>query len=133
MFALDVLAGSPIRLTATAKAGAPAIHRWQIRLLPAAADQMLSADPSLSYGSQIGGDDREQHIEIPARRTDCRLEVGAFRHDGTAWREEPASGRPSTDTPDLLEIGFGAATTSGQHDVLLSFRFRSAGRTRQSA
>ena len=122
MFSLDVLAGSPIRLTATARAGSLAVHRWRVRVIPTAADQILSEEARISYGSQIGGDDREQHIEIPAQKVDCRFEVAASRRDGAAWREERAAAA-LTDTPDLFELGFGASTRSGERDFLLSFRW----------
>jgi len=128
MFSLGLLAGRPIRLTATTRAGCAAIHRWQARMLPAGVDEAPGAAAHLSYGSEIGGADRVQHIEIPAQQLDCRLEVAVYRRDGIGWLEERAAA-PLADTPDLLELGFGAAQSAAEPDVLLSFRFRRDMRT----
>ena len=119
MFNLSVLAGNPVRLTATARAGSAEVHRWRVRLL-AADDLAPGATPRLSFASQIGRGDREQYIEIPAQDVDCRLEVTSSRRDGAGWSEQQST--PSTDAPGLTRLGYGALTAASEYDVLLSFQ-----------
>ena len=122
MYSIDVPAGCPIRLTATSRVGSVEVHRWQVRVLTADGHQSNGA--RLSYGSQIGGVDREQRIEIPAQHVDCSLEVVSARRNGDRWDEEQSVA--STDAAGAIRLGFVASEplVSDEHDVLLSFDFR---------
>jgi len=124
MHCLDLPAGSTIRLDATARADV-GVHRWDVRVLTADAAS-AGSPPRLAYGSQIGGRDREQRIQIPAQDADCRLEVRSRRAMAGGWQDD----RPTVDqdTPSRLLIGFSdpASPTSHKNDVLLSFAFEAA-------
>ena len=72
MRSLDLPAGSTIRLTATARPNV-ARHRWDMLVFTAGGPG--DAHPRLTFGSEIGGDDREQRIDVPAQDKDCRVEV----------------------------------------------------------
>lgn len=126
MFSLNMPIGCPVRLIATARAGVD-VHRWDVRVF--AADG--GGAPQLSYGSQIGGRDRDQRIDIPARDMDCRLEVAASHWNGNGWEADRSV--VSSDTPSLLELGFDAPGASATHepDILLSFEFKAAVRSAQ--
>ena len=127
MYSLNLPAGCAVRLSATAKAAAP-IHRWDVRVTTADV-RARGSTPRLSYGSQIGGADREQHVDIPAQDVACRLDVGASCWSGVGWDED--SSVVSNDTPTLLELGFGGAESSPsrrQRDIQLSFQFKAARR-----
>lgn len=124
MHCLDLPAGSTLRLDATAR---PDVgdHRWDVRVLTA---DLASAGspPRLTYGSQIGGRDREQRIEIPAQDADCRLEVRSRHAADGGWQDDRSS--VDEDTPSRLLIGFSdpSSPTSHSEDVLLSFTFGAA-------
>jgi hypothetical protein len=121
MYSLNVPAGCPVQLTATAGVAVDT-HRWVARVF-AGDDQALGLTPRLSYGSRIGGLDREQHVEIPAQDVDCTLEVGASHRNGNRWDEDQSF--VSSDTPSLLTLEFGAGRSSAAHedDIRLSFQF----------
>ena len=124
MYRLDVPAGSQIRLCATAGAG-DQVRRWDVRMFAAGAPASGST-PRLSYGSQIGGADDQQRIEIPPQDVDCRLEVDASRRFDGVWEADQS--QVTCDTPTLLELGFGASAASMGDDgsTLLSFQFYAA-------
>lgn len=113
--------GSTVRLTATA-GPQTGVHRWAVQVHGVGA---TAATPArLVYGSQIGGQDREQRIDIPAQDIDCRLEVrGQHALDGGEWRDDRLT--VLDDTPSQLDIGFFDPARAGAHpnDVLLSFAF----------
>ena len=112
---LNMPAGSPIRLTATARPQA-GLHRWEVQVLAAA-----DAAPRLAFGSLIGGADREQRIEIPAQDVDCRLEVSARHATSTGWGHDRSN--VAEETPTELQVGFfnPDSFTARNDDVLLSF------------
>jgi hypothetical protein len=117
-------AGSQVRLNATA-CSAKEVRRWDVRMFAQSASAE-SWPPRLTYGSQIGGVDRDQRVEIPAQDVDCRLEASASRRVDGFWDAEPS--RVTGETPTVLELGFGASTSPAADDrsILLSFRFRAA-------
>ncbi len=124
MYSLTMPIACPVRLIATARAGVD-VHRWAVRVVAVGGGDA----PKLSYGSHIGGLDRDQRIDIPAQDIDCRLEVAASHWNGNGWEED----RPvvSSDTPSMLELGFDAPGASATHepDILLSFDFKAAVRS----
>lgn len=117
MHSLDLPAGMPIRLTATARPNA-AVHRWEVRVVTT-----TSAATRLAFGSEIGGDDRHQDIDIPAQAVDCRLEIWARHVTGAGWCDDQLT--ISDDTPSQLHIGFRDAdsSTAQEDDGALSFAF----------
>lgn len=117
MHALDLLAGSPIRLTATARSTI-GVHRWDVRVVTSA-----DGAPRLAYGSEIGGRDCQQGVDIPAQDADCRLVVWARHTTPAGWEDDQAT--ITDDTPSRLQIGFSDAGSSAaqQDDLLLSFAF----------
>lgn len=121
MHRLEVPAGSRIRLSASAGA-ATQVRRWDVRMF-SAGEPAPSSAPRLSYGSQIGGADGEQRIEIPPQDVDCRLEADASRRVGGVWEADQS--QVTCDTPNLLELGFAASAASVGDDrsTLLSFHF----------
>jgi hypothetical protein len=88
MHSVDLPAGFPVRFTATAPVGAD-IHRWKVRVV--GAEDLGVAAHELSFGSRIGGEDRDQRIDIPAQDKDCRLEIAAQHQNGEAWDEDRSS------------------------------------------
>lgn len=118
MHSLDMPAGSRVRLTATARADV-ASHRWEVRVYAAGA---ASASPRLTYGSRIGGRDREQRIDIPAQEVDCQIEVEA-RHATAAggWADDKLA--LLNDSPGRLDLGFSdpSQPIAQADDVRLSF------------
>ena len=121
MHLLDWPAGSTARLHATARPGV-AIHRWDIRVLDIGAPEPGST-ARLAYGSQIGGGDCEQRIDIPAQDADCRLEVSGRHAIVGGWKDDRCS--VDDDTPRRLQIGYSdrALPYARTDDVLLSFTF----------
>src|SRR6185437_15470943 len=117
-------AGSHISLSATAGA-ATQVGRWDVRMFPADRAAPGSA-PRLTYGSQIGGLDRDQRVEIPLQDVDCTLEVDASRRFDGVWEADQS--QVIRETPALLELGFGVSASSIGDDssILLSFRFYAA-------
>jgi len=118
MHSIDLPAGTPVRLTATAPAGKD-LHRWGIEV-PAAENGSVR----MGYGSHIGGLDVDQRIDIPAQAEDCRLEIRCHHATSDGWAEDRAH-TGGQDTPNSLEIGFyNAARPGDRHDeVLLCFAF----------
>lgn len=120
MHRLDLPAGSPIRLTATARPNVGR-HRWEVHVLASAQEA-----PLLIFGSEIGGGDSEQAVDIPAQAADCRLEVWARHATARGWDDDQAT--ITDDTPSRLQISFcdpGSAVAQ-LDDVQLSFAFRTA-------
>ena len=124
MYSLNMPIGCPVRLIATARAGAD-VHRWDVRVVTANG----GSAPQLSYGSRIGGLDRDQRIDIPAQGMACRLEVAASHWNGNGWDDDRSV--VSSDTPSMLELGFDApgAPATREPDILLSFEFKAAVRS----
>jgi hypothetical protein len=121
MHELNMRAGSTIRLTATA-GPETGIHRWTVQVHGVSAAATTPA--RVAYGSQIGGQDREQRIDIPAQDVDCRLEVrGQHALDDGEWRDDRLT--VLEDAPRQLDIGLFNPARPGAHpnDVLLSFAF----------
>lgn len=120
-------AGAAIRLTATAPPGR-GLFRWSLRLFADAAATPGEA-PRLAYGSEIGGRDCEQRIDVPMQDRDCRLEVGCDRAVAGGWAED--AGRVEQDTPSLLVLGFGDGRppVSATNEVVLSFAFSGPARS----
>lgn len=122
MHRLDLPAGSPVRLSATARIDSGP-HRWAIQVF-SDADAAGASAPRLSYGSQIGGADREQRIDIPAQDVDCRLEIHSRHEIVGGWADDRCA--VNEDTPALLALGFSdpGSPPSPEDDVRLSFDFR---------
>ena len=121
MHKLDMPAGSTVRLTATARPDV-GIHRWAVQVHGAGVATATSA--RVVYGSQIGGLDCEQRIDIPAQDADCRLDVSAqHATEGGEWQDDRLT--ILDDTPSRLDIGFFNPARSVAHpnDLLLSFAF----------
>ncbi len=121
MHSLNLPAGSPVRLHATAGPEV-GLHRWTVRVFETGAplDGMVTR---LTYGSRIGAGDCEQRVDIPAQDVDCRIEVAASHASGTGWKDDRSS--IEEDSPNCLQIGFSDRTSpfDGRDDVLLSFTF----------
>ena len=127
MHSLNLPAGASLRINATARPDW-GLHRWGVRVLDAA-----SGAPRLAYGSQIGGRDLDQRIEIPPQDVDCRLEVQSSHDSVRGWIDDRTA--CLDDTPDRLLIGFCDAARPGSlpADVLLTFSFgKSAAHRRAS-
>jgi hypothetical protein len=124
MHLLDLPAGSAIRLTATARPDA-GVHRWAVRIFAASGPAGDSA-ARLAYGSQIGGHDCEQRIDVPAQDADCRLEASSRHPVAGGWQDDQCS--VDEDTPGHLALGFSnpSSPIAQEGDVLLSFAFRAA-------
>ncbi|HZZ34659.1 MAG TPA: hypothetical protein VFE03_02965 [Caulobacteraceae bacterium] len=124
MHCLDLPAGSTTRLDATARTDA-GVHRWDVRVFTADAPS-AGSPPRLAYGSQIGGRDREQRIQIPAQDADCGLEVRSRHALAGGWHDD----RPTIDEdmPTRLLIGLSNPSSPASHknDVLLSFSIEAA-------
>ena len=77
----------------------------------------------LAFGSQIGGLDRVQHVDIPAQALSCRLEISARHKTVDGWVDD--QGAILEDTPNRLEIGFrdGGSTGAQEDDLSLSLVF----------
>jgi hypothetical protein len=77
----------------------------------------------LTFGSQIGGLDRVQHVDIPAQTLACRLEIAACHKSAQGWEDD--RGAVLEDTPNRFEIGFcdASSTMAQEDDVLLSLVF----------
>lgn len=112
---LDLPAGSPIRLTATARSTI-GFRRWDVRVLTSA-DRV----PRVAYGSEIGGRDCQQDVDIPAQDAHCRLVVGAGHTTPAGWQNDEST--ITYDTPSRLQIGFSdpGPSAAQQGDLLLSF------------
>ncbi|MGA0599380.1 hypothetical protein ACO2Q3_01600 [Caulobacter sp. KR2-114] len=123
MHSLNFPAGASIRLTVSARPDR-ALHRWSVRLFTA--DDDAGALPRVSYGSQIGGRDCEQRIDVPFQDKDCRIEVTCGHAKAGGWQDDQA--RIEDDTPNLVAIAFsdGGSPASRKDDVLLSFAFAAA-------
>lgn len=125
MPALVVPAGASVQVTAVARPDW-SLHRWEIAVRPAA-----GGVARLTFGSEIGGRDVHQRIDIPAQDVECRLEIESRHETAQGWKSDRAASQE--DTPDQLSIGFCDASRSGARpdDVLLSFAFGSRDRRRQ--
>lgn len=123
MHSLDLPAGSTMRLTATARPHV-APHRWD--MLVFTADGPSDAHPRLTYGSEIGGEDREQRIEVPPQDKDCRVEVISRHAIVGGWKDDFLS--LSQDLPGLLTLAFSDPSAAGaqRDDVFLSFAIAAA-------
>ena len=117
MTSLNLPAGAPVRLTATARPDR-GLHRWDVEVLAAA-----DGAPRLAFASQIGGRDIHQTIQIPPQDVDCRLGVQSRHKTAGGWANDTAS--IPDDNRDRLDVGFCEAGREGAlpHDVLLSFAF----------
>jgi hypothetical protein len=113
---LDIPAGSPVRLTAATRRNF-GVHRWDLRVISPAGESMLA------FGSQIGGLDRVQHVDIPAQTLACRLQISARHKTAEDWEDD--RGAILEDTPNRFEIGFcDASSIAAQEDeVSLSLVF----------
>ncbi len=122
MHRLDLPAGSTIRFTATARADV-APHQWGIEVFA-----IEASAPHLTYGSAIGGHDRDQRIDIPAQPGDCRLEVKSRHAVVGGWADDACT--INEDTPGQLILGFSDASLPGVHrdDVVLNFVFKAPAR-----
>lgn len=122
MHNLEMLAGSTLRLTATARPDAGR-HRWSVQVRRGG--HAATAGPTrLVFASEIGGVDRHQRIEIPPQDADCRLEVTAqHAEENGHWLDDRLT--VLDDTPDQLDLGFfdPERTDAQPNDVLLSFVF----------
>jgi hypothetical protein len=116
-----VSAGSQIQLAATA-GSSKQVRRWDVRMFAADAPTP-SLTPRLAYGSQIGGADSDQRIEIPPQDVDCWLKVDASRRFDGVWEADQS--QVTCDTPTLLELSFGVAAspTGDDESIALSFHF----------
>jgi hypothetical protein len=123
MHSLNLPAGASILLTATAQPRA-GVHRWGVRVLTSA-----TCTPRLTFGSDIGGRDCQQRVDIPAQTADCRLEIWARRATIAGWDNDRAV--VTDDTPSHLQIGFSdrGVSRTQEPDVLLSFAFGGADRS----
>jgi hypothetical protein len=110
-----------IRLTATARPDAGS-HRWEVRVL-AADGAATDPGPLLEYGSRIGGRDCAQRVEIPAKDSVRRLEIGSRHAVDGDWRD--SRGVVDEDTPSCVRLGFSrlSAPVGCPDDVLLNFAF----------
>lgn len=83
----------------------------------------------LTFGSQIGGVDREQHVDIPAQATACRIEISARHATSRGWEND--QGAVTEDTPNRLGIGFcdARSLTAQEDDLSLHLVFARANRT----
>ncbi|MFZ5719079.1 MAG: hypothetical protein ACOY5Y_06370 [Pseudomonadota bacterium] len=117
MHTLNLPAGAAARFTATARPDR-GLHRWAVRVLPASEGPVR-----LTFGSQIGGRDLDQRVEIPIQAEDCRLEIQSSHETATGWADDRSA--CLDDAPDRLRIGFCDAARPGAmpDDVLLSFTF----------
>lgn len=117
MHMIDLPAGVPVRLTATARPDI-GIHRWDLRVISRA-----DVSQMLAFGSQIGGLDRDQRIAIPAQRMACRVEITARHASAAGWGADRSS--VIEDTPSRFEIGFShpSSTSAGEDDLSLSLVF----------
>lgn len=117
MTSLELPAGAPVRLTATARPDR-GLHRWNVEVITFA-----GAAPRLTFGSQIGGRDIHQTIEIPPQDVDCRLEFRSSHRTPDGWASDTPS--VSDDNPDRVVVGFCQADRPDAQpdDVLLSFAF----------
>ena len=113
---LDLPAGSLVRLTAAARPKV-GLHRWDLRVFSPA------REPMLAFGSQIGGVDRVQHVDIPTQGLSCRLEISACHKTVDGWEDD--QGAVLEDTPNRLEIGFrdGGSIGAQADDLSLSLVF----------
>jgi hypothetical protein len=120
IYNLDLPAGSPVRLTAATRPNVGA-HRWDLRVISAA------QGPALAFGSQIGGLDRLQHVDIAPQASACRLEISAGHKTVEGWEDD--QGAVLEDTPNRFEIGFCDADSSEAKadDLSLSLVFGGAG------
>jgi hypothetical protein len=77
----------------------------------------------LAFGSQIGGLDRMQHVDIPAQTLACRVEISAHHKTAEGW--EGDRGAILEDTPNNFEIGFcdPSSTAAQEDDVSRSLVF----------
>jgi hypothetical protein len=123
MYCLNLPAGASIRLSASARPNL-GLHRWSAQLF--AAGDASGALPRVSYGSQIGGQDCEQRIDVPLQDRDCRLEIRCSHAAGFDWQDNRIS--IEDDTPNLVSLGYSnpGSTASRKDDVTLSFTFAAA-------
>jgi hypothetical protein len=123
MHSLNLPAGASILLTATARPKV-GVHRWGVRVLTSA-----TCTPRMTFGSDIGGRDCEQRIDIPAQTADCRVEIWAGRPAVGGWNNDRSV--ITNDTPSRLQIGFShrGASRTQEPDVLLNFAFGGADRS----
>ena len=116
---LDLPAASPFRLTAAARPNL-GVHRWDLRVISPA------HEPVLAFGSQIGGLDRLQHVDVPSQTSPCRLEISARHLTAEGWADDERA--VLEDTPNRLEVGFrdASSTAAQQDDLSLSLVFSRA-------
>jgi hypothetical protein len=120
MHALEIPAGSTLRLTATARPDAGR-HRWSVEVRRGGR-AAAAGPPRLVFASEIGGLDSHQRIEIPPQDADCRLEVtGQHVGENGDWLDDRLT--VLDDTPDQLDLGLFDPRRPAAHpdDVLLSF------------
>lgn len=118
---IDLPAGSRVRLAATARPDC-GLHRWDIRVLSA------GGEARMAYGSQIGGQDLDQRLEIPVQDVDCSLEVRSVHATLAGWVDDHIF--VEDDTPNQLQIGFCDLGRPGARhdDVLMNFTFSGSAR-----
>jgi hypothetical protein len=82
--------------------------------------------PAVAFGSQIGGLDRVQHVDIPAQSMACHLEISACHATVDGWQDDQWV--VIEDTPSKLEIGFcnARATTAQEDDLSVSLALNGA-------
>jgi hypothetical protein len=121
---IDMPAGSAIRLMVTARPDG-GVHRWDVRMFAAPGGKADSAT-RLAYGSRIGGDDRQQQIDMPAQDTDCRLEVSCRHAASGGWDDDRCVA--DAETPGSFKLDFcdPGAPGARQDDVSLNFVVRQA-------
>jgi hypothetical protein len=119
---IDMPAGSTIRLMATARPHA-GVHRWDVRLFPTPGGKADSAARP-AYGSRIGGDDRQQQIDMPAQDTDCRLEISCQHRARGGWEDDCCVAEPETPGSFRLDFCDPGAPGACQDDVSLTFVVR---------
>jgi len=109
--------GSAVRLTITGRP-ATGLHRWYVQVREAEGDA-LRAD----YGSQIGGEDLHQRVDIPAQAMDCRIQIGSAHRNTHGWSDDHLSLRDVR--AGEAKLGFCELMKTGSRldDVLLSFVF----------
>lgn len=119
MYSLELSAGSSIQLTATALVDA-GIHRWNIQVFTLA-DPETAASPRLAYGSEIGGGDIHQRVNIPWQDANCRLDVSSRHAAGGEWRESAQVMEEIS--PGQFTLGFSRAAkgNGAPNDVTLTF------------
>lgn len=117
MHELALPSGLVARFNVTGRPGI-GLHRWYVRIR-----ETSSGLPRLSYGSQIGGSDLHQRVEVPPQNMDCHMSIGSTHRTKNSWADDHLSVWPIG--PSETRIGFCQLLAAGSRpdDVTLSFEF----------